>query len=109
MTSRLAYRFAVRDSHPVRNTRGLLDSLSAPALNETPFIPITNRNFRTSEPPLAARAALPGNYLETTFGNRSNMKLSPKRFALVTMLILRPLLATGAEGRTFTNTVAQSR
>jgi hypothetical protein len=31
-----------------------------------------------------------------------------ERFLLVTMLILRPLLAIGADGRAFTNTVAQS-
>jgi hypothetical protein len=34
--------------------------------------------------------------------------MKPNPFLLVTMLILPPLLAIGAEGRAFTNTVAQS-
>jgi hypothetical protein len=36
------------------------------------------------------------------------MNLSPKALLLATMLILRPLLATGAEVGAFTNTVTQS-
>jgi len=41
-------------------------------------------------------------------GRTSNMKLYPKPFLLVTILILRPLLAIGAEGDAFTNTIAHS-
>src|ERR1051325_2590052 len=41
-------------------------------------------------------------------GRTSNMKFSPKPFLLMAILLLRPLLATGAEGGAFTNTPAQS-